>query len=62
MVGDFSVKNASMKVEASKKKTLHVPKFMLELYEKNRIEGMNEEQPDVVRSLIPSHAGELSFF
>ncbi|KAJ8943238.1 hypothetical protein NQ318_009929 [Aromia moschata] len=39
------------------KKTVHVPKFMLELYEKNKSGRKPNEKPDVVRSLIPTHAG-----
>lgn len=40
------------------KKNFHVPKFMLELYEKNRKHGKNLRKSDVVKSLIPTHAGE----
>lgn len=42
------------------KKSFHVPKFMLELYEKNLKEGKNSHKSDVVKSLIPTHAGEFS--
>ncbi|RZC38192.1 bone morphogenetic protein 10 [Asbolus verrucosus] len=38
----------------------HVPKFMLELYEKNKVERNNRSSPDVVRSLIPKHAGAFN--
>lgn len=41
------------------KKGFHVPKFMLELYEKNQKEGKNLHKTDVVKSLIPSHAGKF---
>lgn len=45
------------------RKTFHVPKFMLELYEKNRKEGKNLQNSDVVKSLIPSHSGNyVDFF
>lgn len=40
------------------KKNFHVPKFMLELYEKNRKHGKNLQKSDVVKSLIPTHAGK----
>ncbi|XP_074032014.1 bone morphogenetic protein 10 [Leptinotarsa decemlineata] len=32
---------------------------MLELYERNKIGGESKERPDVVRSLIPTHGGEI---
>lgn len=41
-----------------KRKKIHVPKFMLELYEKNKIGGKGVKRPDVVRSVIPTHAGK----
>lgn len=40
----------------------HVPKFMLDLYEKSkniRIEEFDHSTPDVVRSVVPSHAGKF---
>nr|CAH7756993.1 unnamed protein product [Callosobruchus chinensis] len=40
-----------------KKKLVHVPKFMLELYEKNRVGNATRNSPDIVKSLIPIHAG-----
>lgn len=53
----FPVKNKTKSDVNNKKKNFHVPKFMLELYENNRIEGKKFKPPDVVRSLIPTHAG-----
>lgn len=47
-----------MDTNSRDKKSIHVPKFMLELYEKNRKEGKNLHQSDVVKSLIPTHSGE----
>ncbi|XP_072395586.1 bone morphogenetic protein 10-like [Diabrotica undecimpunctata] len=48
------VKNDS---SVKKRKKIHVPKFMLELYEKNKIGRTDDgKSPDVVRSLIPTHA------
>lgn len=44
-----------------RKKRVHVPKYMLELYEKNRKEGKNLQKSDVVKSLIPTHAGKYIF-
>lgn len=44
------------------RKSFHVPKFMLELYEKNRREGKNLQNSDIVKSLIPSHSGIFLFF
>lgn len=41
-----------------RKESVHVPKYMLELYEKNRKEGKNLQNSDVVKSLIPTHAGK----
>lgn len=40
----------------------HVPKFMLELYEKNKSAKKREADADLVRSLIPAQAGELAHF
>lgn len=51
-----SVKINSVNIQS--KKTVHVPKFMLELYENNRKEGKNLQKSDVVKSLIPTHAGK----
>ncbi|CAG9858101.1 unnamed protein product [Phyllotreta striolata] len=44
-----------------KRKKIHVPKFMLELYEKNKVasgrdENIDNKRPDIVKSLIPTHA------
>lgn len=44
------------------KKNIHIPKFMLDLYEKNRKVGKNLQKSDVVKSVIPTHAGEFAFF
>ncbi|EFA09252.1 bone morphogenetic protein 10 [Tribolium castaneum] len=41
------------------KKKYHVPKFMLELYEQNKVKRDNLTRPDVVRSLTPKHAGPI---
>ncbi|CAH1977986.1 unnamed protein product [Acanthoscelides obtectus] len=49
--------NKSGGSEARKKKLVHVPKFMLELYEKNKIGNATRNAPDIVKSLIPTHAG-----
>ncbi|XP_018566329.1 bone morphogenetic protein 10-like [Anoplophora glabripennis] len=46
-------------VVPKKKKLIHVPKFMLELYEKNKIEGNANTRPDVVRSVIPTQTGPI---
>ncbi|XP_044272345.1 bone morphogenetic protein 10-like [Tribolium madens] len=42
------------------KKKYHVPKFMLELYEQNKVKRDNLTSPDVVRSLIPKHSGPIN--
>ncbi|KAJ3658866.1 hypothetical protein Zmor_010583 [Zophobas morio] len=45
--------------QKNKIKKYHVPKFMLELYERNKMKKDNRTLPDVVRSLIPKHAGPI---
>lgn len=39
----------------------HVPKFMLDLYEKSKSVGKDNSEPDVVRSVVPTHAGKMVF-
>lgn len=41
-------------------KNVHVPKFMLELYENNKYNNYTSV-PEVVRSIIPKRAGNFSF-
>lgn len=40
-------------------RNVHVPKFMLELYENNKYCNYNDTVPEVVRSVIPKSAGNL---
>lgn len=54
----FPLKNKNKSDVSNKKKSFHVPKFMLELYENNKVEGKKMEGPDVVRSVIPTHSGK----
>ncbi|KAF5289324.1 hypothetical protein FQR65_LT11888 [Abscondita terminalis] len=44
-----------------KRKKIHIPKIMLELYEERKREefGFNFSKPDIVRSVIPKNAGTL---
>lgn len=41
---------------------VHVPKFMLELYENNKNKINNYTIPEVVRSVIPKSAGNVFSF
>lgn len=50
----FALKNSS--ISAKNKKKIHIPKFMLELYENNKNNRRN--RADVVKSLIPKHTSE----
>ncbi|KAJ8979264.1 hypothetical protein NQ317_012734 [Molorchus minor] len=65
IVNNFNTKTNSSEYNSKsvgtsrKKKTVHVPKFMLELYEKNKSGRKSKERPDVVRSLIPTDAGSF---
>lgn len=39
-------------------KQYHIPKIMLELYEKNKIKNQNFTNSDIIRSLVPKHTGK----
>lgn len=45
--------------QPQKKTKYHVPKFMLELYEKNKSSRKKYAEADLVRSLIPTQAGKV---
>lgn len=42
------------------RKKIHVPKFMLDLYEKSiKSKNVNYSFPDIVRSVVPKKAGNI---
>lgn len=45
----------------SSKRRIHIPKFMLDLYEAGKREDyrMNVSKPDIVRSVIPKNGGKF---
>lgn len=58
-----SQKNASALAKSAKRK-IHIPKFMLDLYEERKRDGgypFNFSKPDIVRSVIPKNGGLSKF-
>lgn len=53
-----NVKSDENLTKTKKKIKCHISKFMLELYENNKI-GINNSNADVVRSVVPKHAGKF---
>lgn len=60
--GVFTIRNVSQPTEKTvrieRKRIKHVPKIMLELYERNLRNGAGSGNPEVVKSIIPESIGE----